>query len=213
MGAGGLAPSFWYAVRYGNYETYHYRRRRPCRQRSGIDACRLGFAVHLVEMRPEKQTCVHKTGLCAELVCSNSLKSMKADSAAGMLKAELAALGSHVFAAAQAHAVAAGGALAVDREAFAREVTDRIAAHPNITLEHAEVCSIEQACKGSDAVVLASGPLTSDALAASLQRLTGVDTWRFTMRRRLSSWRIRLIAANCSAKAATRMPRATRAII
>lgn len=139
----------------------------------------LGFAVHLVEMRPEKQTCVHKTGLCAELVCSNSLKSMKADSAAGMLKAELAALGSHVFAAAQAHAVAAGGALAVDREAFAREVTDRIAAHPNITLEHAEVCSIEQACKGSDAVVLASGPLTSDALAASLQRFTGVDHMAF----------------------------------
>lgn len=139
----------------------------------------LGFAVHLVEMRPEKQTCVHKTGLCAELVCSNSLKSMKADSAAGMLKAELAALGSHVFAAARAHAVAAGGALAVDREAFAREVTDRIAAHPNITLEHAEVCSIEQTCKGSDAVVLASGPLTSDALAASLQRLTGVDHMAF----------------------------------
>ena len=139
----------------------------------------LGFAVHLVEMRPEKQTCVHQTGLCAELVCSNSLKSMKANSAAGMLKAELAALGSHVFAAARAHAVAAGGALAVDREAFAREVTDRIAAHPNITLEHAEVCSIEQTCKGSDAVVLASGPLTSDALAASLQRLTGVDHMAF----------------------------------
>ena len=139
----------------------------------------LGFAVHLVEMRPEKQTCVHKTGLCAELVCSNSLKSMKADSAAGMLKSEFAALGSHVFAAAQAHAVAAGGALAVDREAFAREVTDRIDAHPNIMLEHAEVCSIEQACKGSDAVVLASGPLTSDALAASLQQLTGVDHMAF----------------------------------
>ena len=75
--------------------------------------------------------------------------------------------------------MAAGGALAVDREAFAREVTDRIAAHPNITLEHAEVCSIEQACKGSDAVVLASGPLTSDALAASLQQLTGVDHMAF----------------------------------
>lgn len=139
----------------------------------------LGFAVHLVEMRPEKQTCVHKTGLCAELVCSNSLKSMKADSAAGMLKAELAALGSHVFSAARAHAVAAGGALAVDREAFAREVTDRIAVHPNITLEHAEVSSIEQACKGSDAVVLASGPLTSDTLASSLQQITGVDHMAF----------------------------------
>ena len=75
-----------------------------------------GFSVRLVEMRPEKGTPVHKTGLCAELVCSNSLKSTKPESAAGMLKAELAALGSQVHAAALDNAVAAGGALAVDRE-------------------------------------------------------------------------------------------------
>ena len=139
----------------------------------------LGFAVRLVEMRPEKQTCVHKSGLCAELVCSNSLKSMKADSAAGMLKSELAALGSHLFAAAQDHAVAAGGAFAVDREAFARAVTDQVVAHPNIQLVGAEVRSVEEACAGADAVVLASGPLTSDALASSLANLTGVDHLAF----------------------------------
>ena len=100
-----------------------------------------GFSVRLVEMRPEKGTPVHKTGLCAELVCSNSLKSTKPESAAGMLKAELAALGSQVHAAALDNAVAAGGALAVDREAFARQITQRIQEHPGISLEHAEVRS------------------------------------------------------------------------
>ena len=82
-----------------------------------------GFRVRLVEMRPGTPTPVHATGACAELVCSNSLKSTKPESAAGMLKAELDALGSHLLAAAHRHAVPAGGALAVDREAFARDVT------------------------------------------------------------------------------------------
>lgn len=133
----------------------------------------LGFSVQLHEMRPETKTAVHKTGLCAELVCSNSLKSTKPDSAAGMLKAELSALGSHVYAAARAHAVPAGGALAVDRDAFAGSITRSIETHPNIQLVRGEVASVEAACAGADAVVLASGPLTSDALAASLCALTG----------------------------------------
>ena len=113
MGVGGRGPSVWYAMGYGYYETNLNHRDR-------------GFSVRLVEMRPEKGTPVHKTGLCAELVCSNSLKSTKPESAAGMLKAELAALGSQVHAAALDNAVAAGGALAVDREAFARQITQRI---------------------------------------------------------------------------------------
>ena len=102
-----------------------------------------GFSVRLVEMRPEKGTPVHKTGLCAELVCSNSLKSTKPESAAGMLKAELAALGSQVHAAALDNAV------------------------------------VQQACEGADAVILASGPLTSDALAESLSQITGSDHMAF----------------------------------
>ena len=138
-----------------------------------------GFSVRLVEMRPEKGTPVHKTGLCAELVCSNSLKSTKPESAAGMLKAELAALGSQVHAAALDNAVAAGGALAVDREAFARQITQRIQEHPGISLEHAEVRSVQQACEGADTVILASGPLTSDALAESLSQITGSDHMAF----------------------------------
>lgn len=129
-----------------------------------------GIHVRLFEMRPDRQTAVHATGRCAELVCSNSLKSEKPDSAAGMLKAELHALGSRLFDIAQTHRVAAGGALAVDRDAFSRAVTEGIEAHPFIELVRAEVTEIPFE---ADATVLASGPLTSDALAASLGRLTG----------------------------------------
>ncbi|MEG2747270.1 MAG: FAD-dependent oxidoreductase, partial [Gordonibacter sp.] len=85
-----------------------------------------GIRVRLVEMRPQVPTPVHVTDACAELVCSNSLKSMKPESAAGMLKAELEALGSELMAAARRHSVAAGGALAVDRAAFSLDVTERL---------------------------------------------------------------------------------------
>lgn len=146
---------------------------------AALTLANLGFAVTLYEMRPVKETAVHKTGLCGELVCSNSLKSTKPDSAAGMLKTELAALDSQVYAAACAHAVPAGGALAVDRDAFAGEITRRIEAHPNILLLHEEVASVDEACACADAVVLASGPLTSDALAQSLEQLTGKDHMAF----------------------------------
>ncbi len=132
-----------------------------------------GFRVRLVEMRPGKPTPVHDTDACAELVCSNSLKSMKPESAAGMLKAELEALGSHVLAAARRHAVPAGGALAVDRAAFARDVTERIEAHPLIDLVREEATSLKAAARGADALVVATGPLTSDALAADLAAVAG----------------------------------------
>lgn len=138
-----------------------------------------GFSVRLVEMRPVKGTPVHKGAGLAELVCSNSLKSMNPDSAAGMLKSELEALDSHVLRAARAHQVAAGGALAVDREAFSAEVTAEVEAHPLITLERREAVSIEEEANAADAVVLASGPLTSDALSKELAKLTGEEHMAF----------------------------------
>ena len=138
-----------------------------------------GVAVRLHEMRPERPTPVHHTDRLAELVCSNSLKSTKAESAAGMLKAELAALGSPLYGMALRHQVPAGGALAVDREGFAAEVTACVEAHPLVELVRGEVPSVEQAAEGTAAVVLATGPLTSDALAASLAALTGQEHLAF----------------------------------
>lgn len=138
-----------------------------------------GFRVRLAEMRPGTPTPVHATGACAELVCSNSLKSTKPESAAGMLKAELEALGSHLLAAAHRHAVPAGGALAVDREAFARDVTARIEGHPLVDLVRGEAESLAEAVRGADALVVATGPLTSGALAADLARVAGAGHLAF----------------------------------
>ena len=139
----------------------------------------LGIRVRLMEMRPAVQTAVHKTGLCAELVCSNSLKSTDPETAAGMLKQELRALGSEVYAIAEKTAVPAGGALAVDRDEFARLVTEALAEHPLITYEVGECASVAASCEGADAVILASGPLTSDALADDIARLTGAGHLAF----------------------------------
>ena len=138
-----------------------------------------GISVRLVEMRPAHPTAVHHTGDAAELVCSNSLKSTKPDSAAGLLKAELATLGSPLIAAAKRHAVAAGGALAVDRVLFSRDVTRQVEEHPLIAVERREATDIPSLAAGSDAIVLASGPLTSDALSSSLMALTGRDALAF----------------------------------
>lgn len=138
-----------------------------------------GFRVRLVEMRPGTPTPVHATGACAELVCSNSLKSTKPESAAGMLKAELDALGSHLLAAAHRHAVPAGCALAVDREAFARDVTALIEGHPLVDLVRGEAASLAEEARGADALVVATGPLTSGALAADLARVAGAGHLAF----------------------------------
>ena len=139
----------------------------------------LGFAVRLVEMRPHRGTPVHHTGYLSELVCSNSLKSTKPDSAAGLIKAELDALGSHVYAAALRHEVAAGGALAVDRAEFSADVTALVEGHPRIDLQRYEAVSVADEASNCDALVLATGPLTSDALSASLAELTGSDALAF----------------------------------
>lgn len=138
-----------------------------------------GIAVRLWEMRPVQQTAVHHSGDFAELVCSNSLKSMKPDSAAGLLKEELTVLGSPVLAAAKRHAVAAGGALAVDRVQFAAAVTEQIAAHPLIEVVREEATDLDALARQSDALVLASGPLTSDGLSSALMDLTGRDALAF----------------------------------
>lgn len=138
-----------------------------------------GVEVSLVEMRPKTQTAVHKGGNCAELVCSNSLKSTKPESAAGMLKHELDTLGSYLYKFALENEVPAGGALAVNREAFSAAVTKAIQENSLIHNECREATNISQEAEGFDALVLASGPLTTDALAASLGELTGTGHLAF----------------------------------
>jgi len=134
-------------------------------------AAQRGIQVALYEMRPGRLTPAHRTGDLAELVCSNSLGSNLVDRAPGLLKEELRRLGSLIMACADATAVPAGGALAVDRQAFAGLVTQRIADHPRIRLRREEVTSIPQGTP----TVIATGPLTSEALAAEIAALTGQD--------------------------------------
>ena len=135
-----------------------------------------GVRVRLHEMRPAVTTDVHHSADCAELVCSNSLKSTKPESAAGMLKAELSALGSFLMQEAQDNRVEAGGALAVDREAFSGAVTKLVRNHPLIDYVVGEV---SEPPLDADAVVLATGPLTSDALAAWVAERAGADNLAF----------------------------------
>ena len=128
-----------------------------------------GVAVTLVEMKPQKYTAAHKKETLAELVCSNSLKAARIESAAGLLKEEMARLGSVCVAVARECAVPAGGALAVDRDRFSEEVTRRITEHPLITVEHREVTALPE----NGLTVVATGPLTSDALAQDIARQFG----------------------------------------
>ncbi|MBQ3094778.1 MAG: methylenetetrahydrofolate--tRNA-(uracil(54)-C(5))-methyltransferase (FADH(2)-oxidizing) TrmFO [Clostridia bacterium] len=128
-----------------------------------------GVHVTLYEMKPVKFSPAHHNPLLAELVCSNSLKAQRLASAAGLLKEEMRRLNSLCMAVADTCAVPAGGALAVDREAFAKGVTERIEAHENITVVHEECTDIPD----DGIVVVASGPLTSDALAQKLTALCG----------------------------------------
>ena len=130
-----------------------------------------GIDVTLREMKPEKKTPAHETEYFAELCCSNSLRSDQLENAVGLLKEELRRLGSLILRCADATRVEAGGALAVDRHGFARMVTEQIRSHPRITVVPGEVTEIPEG-----EVVIASGPLTSDALAARLQDLLGADT-------------------------------------
>jgi methylenetetrahydrofolate--tRNA-(uracil-5-)-methyltransferase len=133
-----------------------------------------GVPVVLYEMRPERPTAVHKTGRLAELVCSNSFRGDKLDNAVGLLKEEMRRLGSVVLRAAEASRVPAGAALAVDREQFAQMVTDTLESHPGITIVRQEVTSIPESTP-QHPVIVATGPLTSEALSGEIAALVGAQ--------------------------------------
>jgi methylenetetrahydrofolate--tRNA-(uracil-5-)-methyltransferase len=145
---------------------------------AALTAARLGCEVALYEMRPHRSTEAHQTADFAELVCSNSLKSESENSAPWLLKQEMRRAHSPLLEEADATAVPAGHALAVDRELFSARVAARIAAEPRITVHREEVTQLHE--DDPDTVtILASGPLTSPALTAELQRLTGAEHLAF----------------------------------
>ncbi len=128
-----------------------------------------GVKVELWEQKPQKFSPAHKSAGFAELICSNSLKAERLDSASGLLKAEMKLLGSSLLPAAEATRVAAGGALAVDRDKFSAAVTGLVEENENITLHREEVTSINE----NELTIVATGPLTEGALAEEIARLTG----------------------------------------
>lgn len=130
-----------------------------------------GYEVALLEMKPEKFSPAHKNKNFAELVCSNSLKASRIDSAAGLLKEEMARLGSLTVPVARNCAVPAGGALAVDRNEFSQTVTDMINSHPNITVENKLVEKISP--DDDEILIIATGPLTEGKLGEEIQKLCG----------------------------------------
>ena len=132
-------------------------------------AAERGVEVTLCEMKPKKFTPAHHSENFAELVCSNSLRSGELSNAVGLLKEEMRRLGSLIIEAADATAVPAGSALAVDRTGFSAYITDKIRRHPNITVVETEVCKLPE----DGVTIVASGPLTSDALSAAIDRRIG----------------------------------------
>ena len=128
-----------------------------------------GVQVELYEQKPTKYSPAHKSAGFAELICSNSLKAERPDSASGLLKIEMKMMGSHLLDAAEIARVAAGGALAVDRDVFSAAVTEMVESHPNITVRREEVTALDERAP----VLVASGPLTEGALAQAVAALTG----------------------------------------
>lgn len=137
---------------------------------------RHGIPVILHEMRPVKSDEAHKTAYFAELVCSNSLRAGNIENAVGLLKEEMRRLGSLIMQKADEHQVPAGGALAVDRDGFAAAITEAVKANPLVTVIHEEVTDLES-LEGT--VIVASGPLTSDALFADIKKLLQADYLHF----------------------------------
>lgn len=138
-------------------------------------AQRQGVRVRLFEMKPERFSPAHQSPLLGELVCSNSLRSEAPDSAIGLLKNELRRLGSLIMGAAAASRVPAGKALAVDRQAFARFITEALAEQPDVEIVRQEVTALNF----SEPAVIATGPLTTDSMAESLRELTGREQLHF----------------------------------
>ncbi|MBC7106637.1 MAG: FADH(2)-oxidizing methylenetetrahydrofolate--tRNA-(uracil(54)-C(5))-methyltransferase TrmFO, partial [Firmicutes bacterium] len=132
---------------------------------------RRGVPVRLYEMRPAKMTPAHRTGGFAELVCSNSLRAAALENAVGLLKEEMRRMGSLIVRCALAARVPAGGALAVDRERFSACVTAALEGHPLVTVVREEVRDLPE----DEVAIVATGPLTSDALARSIGEFTGED--------------------------------------
>ena len=133
-----------------------------------------GIGVELIEMKPHKKSPAHHTDDFAELVCSNSLRGDRLENAVGLLKEELRRCGSLILSCADATRVEAGGCLAVDRHAFARMVTEKLRNHPNITVTEKEVTQVPQG-----PVIIATGPLTSDALSDAIGEYFGTDYLHF----------------------------------
>src|SRR5687768_7115500 len=132
-----------------------------------------GHRVRLTEMRPVRPTPAHKTDQLAELVCSNTFKSTELSSAHGLLKAEMRELGYMILGCADVARVPAGSALGVDREVFAAAVTERVTTHPLIEVVREEATGISSPC------IVATGPLTSDALASVIRARLGADSLAF----------------------------------
>ena len=138
-------------------------------------AARLGVSVDLYEMKPEKHSPAHHSDNFAELVCSNSLRSNQTSNAVGLLKEELRILGSLVMESAYANEVPAGSALAVNRDDFSHYITEKIKNHPLISVHYGEVTDIDPEA----ITVVATGPLTSEAMAKTVSEITGGDELHF----------------------------------
>ena len=136
---------------------------------------KLGVKVELYDMKPHKKTPAHTSNNLCELVCSNSLRSNQLSNAVGLLKAELSKLGSLIMEAAYKTEVPAGSALAVNREEFSKYVTEKIKSNPLITLHEEEVADINS----DEITVIATGPLTSEAMAEAIRGLDGVSELHF----------------------------------
>jgi methylenetetrahydrofolate--tRNA-(uracil-5-)-methyltransferase len=142
---------------------------------AALQAAEAGIQVLLHEMRPANQTGAHTTGNLGELVCSNSLGSNDKVSASGLLKNELRMLNSHLIKIADSLSVPAGNSLSVDRELFAKKITETLCSHPNITVIREELTEIPDDCP----VIIATGPLTSSSLTRKIQEFTGEDNLYF----------------------------------
>ncbi|MEG0902530.1 MAG: methylenetetrahydrofolate--tRNA-(uracil(54)-C(5))-methyltransferase (FADH(2)-oxidizing) TrmFO, partial [Clostridia bacterium] len=134
-----------------------------------------GVTVELYEMKPNQKNPAQQLSTMAELVCSNSLRSDRLSNAVGLLKAEMRKLGSLIMHVADDTAVPAGGALAVDRVSFSQQIDAAIRNHPQISVHDEEICEIP----AQGTVVIATGPLTSDALSNDIARLSGLSTLHF----------------------------------
>ena len=133
-----------------------------------------GISVELMEMKPQKMTPAHHSQDFAELVCSNSLRGDRLENAVGLLKEELRRCGSLILGCAEETRVEAGGCLAVDRGAFAKRVTEKLKSHPNITVISREMTQVPEG-----PVIIATGPLTSDAMSRAIGEYFGTEYLHF----------------------------------